>query len=208
MSRIELLPPPPEECLERRYPSSQKGGTLIAPTVTDLETHKQLLSDAEHYRPQCCPSCRHAVLHVHDYRERKLRGEFDRVVVQVLRYRCANPSCHAKWQILPQVIARHLHRSWLVVEAALKEERRPNRPRFPKQPRFPRRTMGRWKARLRSSARLLVSALAASSDRQWRALAAAVGQQASRAHLVESCRKGLGELAALVHRLVPGVRVM
>jgi len=202
MSRIELLPPPPEACLEKPYPSSQKGGTLIAAVVTDLATHEQLLCDPDHYRPELCLSCRHTVLHVHDYRTRTLRGEPERVVATVVRYCCANPHCQARWQVLPQVIARHLHRSWPVVEAGVKGERRTNRPPVPK------RTKARWKRRLRSSARRLVSALATSGLRQWRALAEEVGLQASRAQLVESFRQGLAELAVLVHRLVPGVRLM
>lgn len=202
MSRIELLPPPAEACLEKRYPSRQKGGTLIAADVTDLETHRQLLSDPDHYRPELCLSCRHKVLHVHDYRERTLRGEMERTIASVLRYRCANPQCRASWQILPQVIARYLHRSWPVVEATVKGEQRKNRPRVP------RRTKARWKRRLRSSARRLVSALAASGPRRWIILAETMGAGASREQLVESVGLGLAALAALVHRLMPGVRIM
>ncbi len=91
---------------------------------------------------------------------------------------------------------------WAVVEAAVKGERRTNRPPVPK------RTKGRWKRRLRSSARRLVSALAGSGKRQWIALAKAVGTEASREQVVERFGLGLAALAALVHRLVPGVRVM
>lgn len=102
MSRIGLLPPPAEECLERPYPSSQKGGTLIKVGVTDLAKHEQLLRAPDNYRPQECPSCHCGTLHVHDYRERVLRAELDRAVTLVLRFRCANPACLAQWQVLPE----------------------------------------------------------------------------------------------------------
>jgi len=61
MSRIELLPPPPEACLEKAYPSSQKGGTLIAAGVIDLETHERLLCDPDQYRPAMCLNCRKVI---------------------------------------------------------------------------------------------------------------------------------------------------
>ncbi len=202
MSRIELLPPPPEACLEKAYPSSQKGGTLIAAGVVDLETHKQLLCDPDHYRPAMCPNCRHDVLHVHDYRGRTLRGELERVVVLVLRYRCANPDCQARWQVLPQMIARHLQRTWAVVEAAVVGDQKTGRRRVPP------RTKSRWKSRLHSSARRIVKGLASSSERHLQLLSETVGQHVSRAQLVEKFRLGLVGLAALVHRHEPGVRLM
>ena len=38
------LPPPAPRCLERPYPSSQKGGTLIAEDVGDLTAHQKRLA--------------------------------------------------------------------------------------------------------------------------------------------------------------------
>ena len=202
MSRIGLLPPPAEECLERPYPSSQKGGTLIKVGVTDLAKHEQLLCDPDNYRPNECPSCQCENLHVHDYRERHLRAEVDRVVTLVLRFRCANPACLARWQVLPEVIARHLQRSWPVVETAVKEPQRPTRPPVP------RRTLSRWLGRLRSSARHLLEALLSSGELGLRRLAESAGEMASRLELLERFERGLSALAALVHRLMLGVRVM
>jgi hypothetical protein len=69
------LPPHPPACLERPYPSSQKGGTLIAEQVRDLEAHLEQVSDPDGYRPARCPHCGHGVLHAHDHRARKLRGD-------------------------------------------------------------------------------------------------------------------------------------
>ncbi len=51
-----LSPPQAPKYLERLYPSTQKGVTLIAEDVTDLETHRQRLSDPDGYRPRCCPA--------------------------------------------------------------------------------------------------------------------------------------------------------
>lgn len=202
MSRIGLPPSPLADCLERPYPSSQKGGTLIAIAVTDLETHERFLSDPDHYRVSECPTCGHDKLHVHDYRQRILRAELGRTVTLVLRFRCANRDCGAKWQVLPQVIARHLHRSWPVVEAVVTDCPRANRPVVPKRTRL------RWLGRLRTSARRLVRALARSGLDWLKRLAEAVGVEASRAELVARFGRGLAALAALVHLLVPGVRLM
>ncbi len=89
-----------------------------------------------------------------------------------------------------------------VVEAAVVGERKTRRRRIP------RRTASRWKSRLRSSARRIVKVLASGSEQHWQLLAETVGQHVSRAQLVEKFRLGLAELAALVHRLEPGVRLM
>jgi hypothetical protein len=202
MSFIELLPPPREACLETPYPSSQKGGTLIAAVVTDLDEHERCISDPDFYRPDLCRNCHHGVLHVHDYRDRTLRGQEDRAVARVLRYRCANLKCRATWQVLPQVIARCLHRSWPVVEAALKEERRTVHPSIPLQ------TMRRWEKRMRSSARQLVSAFAQHGGSRWASLVESVGLDASCEQLAAGYRLGLAALAALLHKWMPGVRLM
>ena len=74
MTESRSLSPPPEACLCRPYPSSQKGGTLIAEDVHDLATHELRLADPESYRPSGCPRCG-AALHIHDLRPRVLHGE-------------------------------------------------------------------------------------------------------------------------------------
>jgi hypothetical protein len=60
----------PQACLDRAYASSQKGGTLIAEDVLDLETHERRLEDPGGYRPEGCRRCRSRV-HVHDLRPRQ-----------------------------------------------------------------------------------------------------------------------------------------
>ena len=113
-------PPQPPRYLERPYASSQKGGTLIAEDVIDLETHGRRLYDPDGYRPSCCPRCGHPVLHVHDYRPRVLRADPDRVVIKVVRHRCVGADCGARWLTLPLL----LWRRWVVVEATTQGRRR------------------------------------------------------------------------------------
>jgi hypothetical protein len=201
-----LLSPAPSACLERAYPSSQKGGTLIAEDVLDLETHHARLSDANAYRPSGCGRCG-AVVHVHDRRSRVLFGEQCRCT-DVLRFRCSNRSgCGATWQVLPAFLARHLWRRWRVVEETIEEEH--------DRSRVPARTRRRWRVRLATGARQVVAVLATGAEAAC-AVAAEVGLEGCRFDLVRRCREllcpapgaCLAELGALVHRLCPGVRVM
>lgn len=203
-------PPPAAECLCRPYPSSQKGGTLIAENVLDRETHERRLHDADGYRPEECPRCGWPVLHLHDYRERKLRGEpigDHGPVIRVVRHECQEPRCGAIWRILPRFLARHLWRRWPVVEAATLG------PPLAGAPKVPETTVRRWQARLASAARLLVQVLATSGDQVLTEIARTVGLQADRETLVRQYGQatkqvGLAAVAALVHRLAPGVRLM
>jgi len=74
----------------------------------------------------------------------------------------------------------------------------------------------RWQQRLASAARRLVQLLATSGSALLEAVAQAVGLDATRAALaaayvgaiVPAARMPLGDLAALVHRLEPGVRLV
>jgi hypothetical protein len=205
----ERLPPPPPECLGRPYPSTQKGGTLIAEDVTDRETHERRRADPDGYRPPACPKCARERLHVHDYRGRILRGEAGSPVIEVVRYWC--PSCTAIWQVLPLFLARRLWRSWPVVEAATLGPPPPA-----SAPTVPERTVRRWLGRLASAAVLIAQVLATSGDPTLAAMATAAGFEATRAELVlvhaRESRVGVGErlssLAALLHRLAPGLRLM
>lgn len=206
----DLQSPPPEEeaCLCRRYPSSQKGGTLIAEDVVDLAAHRRRLCDPDGYRPDGCPRCR-GVLHVHDYRRRLLMADSEAPATQVIRYRCADRECGATWQVLPALLARHLWRSWRVVEqVALESEGW--------RPPVPARTQRRWQSRLACAARLLVVVLTTAAHAVLDALVGRSGLDARRRDLVaayaEDCGVVEGErlagLASLIHRLAPGVRVM
>ncbi len=206
MTENRSLPPAAESCLDRAYSSSQKGGTLIAEDVGDLATHEQRLGSPDSYRPASCPRCQ-SVVHIHDLRPRVLLAD-SAVSTEIIRFRCADRDrCGAAWQILPAFIARHLWRSWPVVERAAES---------PERSEVPARTRRRWRARLASAARAVVAVMTTAFDTIYCAAAMAVGLDASRLELVRSYAAGmrpqtgtcLAELAAALHRLCPGVRLM
>jgi len=208
---IRTLSPAGEACLRRAYPSTQKGGTLLAEDVRDLEAHDRRLAQPDSYRPTGCPRCG-AKLHIHDMRTRVLRSELA-VAVEVLRFRCADRErCGAAWQVLPAFLARCLWGSWVRVARALAAD---------DPSPIPRRTRQRWRARLTGAARVLVGVLSTASDTgTWVALASAVGLDARRIDVLRgyAAQSGLSgaviaescfvELAVAVHRLCPGVRLM
>jgi len=205
MSQKRLPPPQLPSYLERRYASSQKGGTLIAEDVTDLETHRRRLCDPDGYRPLRCPTCGHGVMHVHDYRTRVLWADPERPATQVIRHRCAFPACGARWLILPLLLALHLWRRWEVVEASTLVRRPPN------WPSVPARTRRRWRARLLTPGRMLVQVLAASGSEALGRVAKSIGLVATRLDVVLALGPlglGLAGAAALLHRLAPGLRLM
>lgn len=211
MSQKKLPPPPAPSCLDEGYPSSQKGGTLIAQDVVDLSMHMERLRQLDGYRPSECLNCGHDVLHIHDYRWRVLAAEpgAESPVIKVIRYLC--PACQATWRVLPAFVARHLWRSWRVVEANTLEEA----PAC-SWPSVPKRTQRRWAARLRTAASRLVEVLSASGQVLLEALVGRLGPQANREELVRQYASTMGtvsglllaELAAHVHRLAGGVRIM
>ena len=92
------IPAPGPPCLEKRYPSSQRGGTLIAEDVTDLGMHEKLLPDPDGYRPDWCLKCGNGVLHAHDFRERTVSGRQGGPPITIRRYECAG--CEAIWRVL------------------------------------------------------------------------------------------------------------
>ena len=195
-------PPQPPKYLKRPYASTQKGRTLIAEDVTDLEAHQRRLSDPDGYRPSCCPRCGHGVLHVHDYRPRVLRADPDGAATKVVRHRCMGAECGARWLTLPALLARHLWRRWAVVAATTPG------PRPTTWPPVPKRTRRRWRARLRMGAQLLTQVLAASGLSALEDVAKRVGLTATRLDVVLALGVGLSAAAALLHRLAPGLRLM
>ena len=120
--------------------------------------------------------------------------------VAIRRYRCI--ACQGRWQVLPLFVARWLWRSWRVVAGALGLAVCAGELEVPKQ------TRRRWSERLRSSAGSLVQALAASGAPALAELAIRVGLRGSRIDLLQACDEGFAPLAAHIHRLVPGLRLM
>lgn len=211
MSQNRLPPPLPEACLFRPRPSSQKGGTLLCEEVTEACAHERRLCDPGGYRPERCPRCGHAVLHVHGYRERRVLGEDEQSVVRIVIHRCAEVLCRATWRILPLFLAQRLWRTWGTVEKEVLADAA-----VPARAPVPRRTVRRWKERLRSSARQAVQVLATAGSGLWTRVAKEVGLEGTRKDLVEklAAQQGtavgsrLQTAAALLHRLHPGVRLM
>ena len=214
----EGLPPPPEPCLMGACSSSgQKGVTLIAEDVRDRAEHERRICNPDGYRPAACPRCDHDKLHVHQYRERTLRAEAaagperGSWLITIVCHRCASAACGATWRILPAFVARQLWRSWGVVERWTLGPAPP-----PGAPLVPPRTVGRWRDRLASAARYLLAVLATSGGVALQPVVHAVGLDGTREELVLAYGRLIGvpaggslaALAALVHRLVPGVRLM
>ncbi len=206
-------PPEPEDCLTHSRVSRYKGGTLIVEHVHDLATHERLLADRDGYRPDECARCFGHVLHVHDYPERRPRGELDLPpVVRIVRFICAAPACRATWRILPAILARHLWRIWPTVERTTHPAEPPVLDPMP----IPKRTARRWRERLTSAAKLLVLLLACSGGVQLETIAKRAGLDATRRELVDvharvatpPTGRRLADLAAVVHRLERGLRLM
>ena len=209
MSQRRLPPPEPAPCLVRPYPSSQKGGTLIAEHVTDRAEHRRRLCDPDGYRPGECPRCHHRGLHVHDHLDRTLAADGVEISIGIVRYRCT--ACEATWRILPAFVARHLWRSWDTLEAHTRSAPAPKT-----LPPVPERTQRRWRARWRASAVALLHLFAASWAAPLVHTATTVGHDGTRGELVrtyaavagQAAGNPLAAVAGLVHRLMPGVRLM
>lgn len=205
-------PPAADPCLERAdFATGKKGGTLIAVAVTTVEEHDRWL-DAGRYRPAACgrPECG-AVVHSHGTRVRSLKGalgtlaELAPVLMLVIAlYRCSR--CGGVWRVLPGFVPRWLHSSWAVVSEAVEDS-------GPRAARVPARTRRRWRARLRQSARQPVQVLALAMTAPLRELVARVGLMPARAALVAAYRGlcapacAFASLAALLHRMTPGIRL-
>lgn len=195
-------PPAAETCLVLSDASrGQRGGTFIAEAVLELSVHEAMMKDPGTYRPAEC-RCGCQRLHLHDKRERKALGS-GAAVVMVAVFLCTR--CSATWRVLPAFLARCLWRTWGAVEAALLDEG---------QVRVPVRTVQRWRSRLAQLALFATQALASSGEPKLRAVAQQMGLVASRGALVKAYvaavkpASPLASLAALLHRLSPGLRLM
>lgn len=218
-------PPEPEDCLTCSRVSRYKGGTLIAEDVHDLDAHRRRVADPDGYRPASCPRCGGRVLHVHDYLWRKPCGEPGwPPTITIVRHICADPSCGATWRMLPAFLARHLWRVWPTVErtavrappsSATAAPPPPVPQPIPARP-IPARTARRWCARLASSAKHLVVLLAVSGGALLESIAQRAGHDAVRFELVDVHAqmamalpgRRLADVAAVVHRLERGIRLM
>jgi hypothetical protein len=212
MSDCSLTPSPPPACLERSYLSRKiKGGTVIAEDVLDLDTHRDKLADPDTYRA-IIPPQRHCggKLHALCYRHRHLRmargEETSQQTVPVRLFRCSRESCRAVFMVLPAFIARHLWRRWSTVESVCTGKLQ-----------APKTTAKRWLGRLGSSATLLVQIfLAQASSLLPPALHSTLAKAAMRFAVVAAFQGAFADqaersytlVAAWIHRLQPGIRLM
>lgn len=161
-------------------------------------------------------------MHIHDYRSRLLLGHAGQST-QIARFRCSNRrECGAVVQVIPALLARCLWRSWETVETAMRRGAPPSEVRNAAEPAavVPRRTRRRWRARLSASAAVVIAALAtALGASTWLGgIVKAVGLGGSRAEAVAAFRTQAtplpsaslpyAGLAAVLHRVAPGLRLM
>ena len=201
--------PSPDPCLVFSRRKRFRGGTIIAVDVHEMDEHQRRLRDADGYRPASCPRCGAARLHVHDRLQRVVVGQPRVGRVDIVRYICAADDCGATWRILPAFVARHLWRTWPTVGRTIAGD--PLRSIGP----VPARTRRRWNARLASAALQLVHLLAHHEQEGVVAFARVAGFECTRRELVELFTAGrvlgghgLADIAAAVHLLEPGVRLM
>jgi hypothetical protein len=182
---------------------------LIAEHVTERAEHRRRLCNPDGYRPDECRRCHHPVLHLHDRLTRTLAADSVELTIGIVRYQC--PACKAIWRILPAFVARYLWRSWDTVETHTLSAPGP-----PTAPPVPKRTQQRWRERWKASALALLQLFAASWAAQLVGVAAAVGHDGTREELVRAYApvaakaegNPLAVVAGLVHRLMPGLRLM
>ena len=189
--------------LEHGYPSSVKGGTVIAADVHDREEHARRLVDPETYRLTPCRVCGRR-MHGHGTRPRQPCGE---TPIDLRRYRC--PSCGGVVQVLPGFLARNLWRTWATVEAicVIAPVRR-------LWVTVAVRTQRRWRARLLRAALMLLLVLGALRLSTLTEMVARIGLDATRGALLTAFLPLAGvlgacaSLAILLNRSRPGLRVM
>jgi hypothetical protein len=187
--------------LTRGYPSTVKGGTVLAEDVWDREEHERRLVDPGVYRPVCRHCGRR--MQGHGLRERRPVHE---VPIDIRRYRCW--PCHAVVQVLPGFVARRLWRTWPTVEAVV----------VPPTGRPPvavaGRTARRWRARGRLPARPVLQVLSSLRAPVLAELAWGIGLDATRQGLWAAFRSlagvmgALAALTVLLGKVLPGLRVM
>lgn len=198
-------PPGTPLCLEQPYTSRGiRGGTMIVEEVLDLTSHEARLLDPDGYRPSTCRRCRGTRLHAHCFRGRRLRslcGE-PATDVRIRLYVCPDKSCRAVYTVLPGLVPRHLSYDWATAGRAVEARKG-----------VPRTTLLRWLRRLATSVVCLLQRFHAHADKATSALLAAE-RPSDRKGFVETLSRRLGthhlfgRVAAWIHRLEPGIRLM
>jgi hypothetical protein len=177
--------------------------------VSDLDDHRKWMRFINYYRPEQCGGCQSEHLHGHGLRDRELRMGDWSVTEQIRRYLCAD--CGGVWQVLPAVIARHLHRTWDTVQAVGTGAGALTGSLRGRKPAVPSRTARRWLARLALTAWMLAQALGATGVAEGAEAAAGtraayVDAQAASGAVAPDHK--LAQVAEWIHRTAPGIRLM
>jgi hypothetical protein len=130
--------------------------------------------------------------------------------VLIRLYRCPVKKCGAVFTVLPAFVARHLWREWKTVQDVSKDRRK-----------APRRTRDRWIGRLASSAKQLIQlfnakAIQILTDRAGLDWLRALCGEATRGEFIDKLLSSgalsachvFALVAAWIHRIEPGVRLM
>lgn len=195
--------PAADSCLERAdNATKKKGGTQIRPEVDNVEEHDRWM-DQGLYNPKTC-RCGKPV-HAHGTRTRMLAGALGTIALPILIavFRCSG--CGGIWRVLPGFVPRWLHSSWKVVHDAIEGRAKKL---------VPERTRRRWVARLRQDGSRPARVLVVSGASYLRELVAKLGPSPSRGKLLSAyaiiCPAvvAVASLAELLHRMMPGIRLM
>lgn len=197
--------PAADSCLERAdNATGKKGGTTICREVNSIEEHDRWM-DQGLYNPKTCRRCGKPV-HAHGTRTRTLVGVLGTIALPILIavFRCSG--CGGIWRVLPGFVPRWLHSPWKVVHNAIESRAKKL---------VPERTRRRWSARLRQDGSRPARVLVVSGASYLRELIAKLGPSPSRGKLLSAyatvaCTavSAVASLAELLHRMMPGIRLM
>ncbi len=199
-------PPAADSCLNcPDCATAKRGGTEIRAEVGSIEEHDRWIDEGRY----CPAACRcGGSLQGHGTRTRTLAGALGALgemvpalVILIAVFRCSE--CGGIWRVLPGFVPRWLHSPWSVVRDAVMANTN----------RVPARTRRRWKARLGQDGRKPAQVLAASGARHLRALVATLKSSPSRGALASAFAllwpaAVFASLAELLHRMLPGIRLM
>jgi hypothetical protein len=195
--------PAADSCLERADNATKKrGGTQIRYEVKSIEEHDRWM-DQGLYNPKTCRRCGKPV-HSHGTRTRTLVGALGTILpILIAVFRCSG--CGGIWRILPGFVPRWLHSPWEVVHNAIEGRAKKL---------VSERTRRRWTARLRQDGSRPARVLVVSGASYLRELVAKLGPSPSRGKLLSAYATlcpavvAVASLAELLHRMMPGIRLM
>jgi hypothetical protein len=118
--------------------------------------------------------------------------------------------------VLPLFLARHLWHPWKAIERTVRPSAELGPSTAPAAPAVPKTTARRWLGRMASSGRMLCALLSISGGVALAAVAMTVGLDGTRGEVADAFQakargvpgERLSRLAAVLHRLERGIRLM